>query len=267
MKHARRKSSGLVIEHLEGISRNAIKRYPEIVMEFAWKKSGVYALYKGRDLYYVGLAKNLRSRLRGHLRDRHAEAWDRFNVYLTQGDEHLKELESLVLRIASPKGNKQMGKFGGSRDLLGTFRQRIVDSQKRELAALTRAEPPSVSKDRAVRRKRGEFNTIVCPAHQDGFKEEFLGRNRWYAIRISKKVIPRLKYIALYVTSPINQITHYGRIRVIKPWRDSGKYILILKGKARRIGPVDYSPKINIQAPRLALMARLQRARTLADAL
>jgi hypothetical protein len=227
----------------------------------------VYALYKGGALYYVGLAKNLRSRLRGHLRDRHAEAWNRFSVYLTRGDQHLKELESLVLRIASPTGNRTTGKFSGSKDLRRVFRQRIIASQKRELAAITSGEAPQVSTDRAVRRKRGEFDTIVCPAHQDGFEEEFLGRNRWYAIRISKTVIPRLRYIALYVTAPVSQITHYGRIRSIKPWRDSGKYIVLLKGNARRIGPILSSPKINIQAPRFALLARLKRARTLADAL
>jgi hypothetical protein len=267
MKEARRARTGLVVEHVEGISRTAIKLYPEIITEFARGRSGVYALYKGNDLYYVGLAKNLRSRLHGHLRDRHAEAWDRFNVYLTQGDEHLKELESLVLRIASPKGNRLTGKFVGSRDLLRVFRQRIVESQRRELADITLGELPRVSTDRAIRRKRGEYDTIVCPAHRDGFEKEFLGRNRWYAIRISKKVKPRLKYIALYVTSPICQITHYGRIRSIKPWRDTGKCIVLLRGKAKRIGPISFSPKVNIQAPRLALMARLMRARTLADAL
>jgi len=116
----------LVVEHLEGISRAAIKRYPDIITEFVRRKSGVYALYKGDALYYGGLAKNLRSRLHGHLRDRHADAWDRFNVYLTQGDEHLKELESLVFRIASPKGNRVAGKFMGSRALRRVVRQRIV---------------------------------------------------------------------------------------------------------------------------------------------
>jgi len=267
MNKPRRSNAGLVIEHLEGISRTAMKRYPELITEVAKGRSGVYALYKGRDLYYVGLAKNLRSRLHIHLRDRHADEWDRFNIYLTQGDEHLRELESLVLRIASPKGNRIAGKFMGSSDLLRTFRQRILDSQKRELADITLGEAPRISKDRAIRRKRGEYDTIVCPAHLDGFEKEFLGKNRWFAIRISKKVIPRLKYIALYVTSPISQITHYGRIRSIKPWRDSKKYIVKLNGRAKRIGPIEFSPKINIQAPRLALMSRLMRARTLADAL
>jgi len=267
MTGVRRAKRALVVEHLEGISRAAIKRYPDIITEFVQRKNGVYALYKGEALYYVGLAKNLRSRLHGHLRDRHADAWDRFNVYLTQGDEHLKELESLVLRIASPKGNRVAGKFINSQDLRRVFRHRIVESQKRELEDLTVGEMPKVSTDRAIRRKRGEYDTLVCPAHPDGFEEEFLGRNRWYAIRISRKVMPHLKYIAIYVTAPICQITHYGRIRAIKPWRDSGKQIVYLRDKPKRIGPIGFSSKVNMQASRLALMARLKRARTLADAM
>jgi hypothetical protein len=267
MNKTGRGSKSLVIEHLEGISRAAIRRYPDIITEFVRRKSGVYALYKGDSLYYVGLAINLRSRLHGHLRDRHADAWDHFNVYLTQSDEHLKELESLVLRIASPMGNKVAGKFLSSKDLLRVFRYRIVESQKRELADITLGEVPRISTDRAERRKRGEFDTIVCPAHQEGFKREFLGRNRWYSIRISKKVIPRLKFIAIYVSSPTCQITHYGRIRSIKPWRDSGKYVVLLKDRPKHIGPIGFSPKVNMQSSRLALMARLKRARTLADAM
>lgn len=267
MKKTRQLRNSLVIKHLEGISRAAIKRYPDIITEFVRGKSGVYALYKGEALYYVGLAKNLRTRLHGHLRDRLANEWDRFNVYLTQGDEHLKELESLILRIASPTGNRVAGKFYSSQDLRRMFRQRIVESQKRELADITLGEVPRVSTNRTERRKRGEYDTIVCPAHREGFEEEFLGRNRWYAIRVSRKVIPRLKYIAIYITRPVCQITHYGRIRVIKPWRKSGKQIVLIKDRPKRIGPILSSSKISMQSSRLALMARLKRARTLADAL
>lgn len=267
MNEARRQEKCLVVEYIENISRTAIKRYPEIITEYARRKSGVYALYKGVGLYYVGLAKNLKSRLHGHLTDRHAEAWDRFSVYLTRGDEHIKELESLVLRIASPKGNRVAGKFCGAVDLMGAFRQRIINSQKMELMAITTGDPPKVSKDSSKRRKKGEYDTIICPAHKDGFEKEFLERNRWYAIRISKSVQTRLKYIAIYITRPTCQITHYGRIRSIKPWHNTGKYIVYLNGKAKRIGPVGHSSTISMQGSRLALMARLIQARTLTDAL
>jgi hypothetical protein len=48
----RRADAGLVLEYLEDISRTAIKRYPEIITEYARRRSSVYALYKGEDLYY-----------------------------------------------------------------------------------------------------------------------------------------------------------------------------------------------------------------------
>jgi hypothetical protein len=181
-KHQKR--TPLVIEHLEGISRTAIKRYPEIVTEFARRKSGVYALYKGNTLHYVGLAKNLRTRLRDHLTDRHAQEWDRFSIYLTQGNEHLKELESLVLRIAMPKGNRVAGKFAESRNLVKLFKQKVQHMQRKELFEITGDEIKEVSKDRSERRKLGEYDTIVCPGHPEGFEREFLGNNRWYAIRL-----------------------------------------------------------------------------------
>jgi hypothetical protein len=266
MKKTHRPEPGLVVEYLENISRNAIKRYPDIITEYARRRSGVYALYKGEELYYVGLAKNLRSRLHGHLKDRHALAWNRFSVYLTKDDEHIKELESLVLRIASPKGNRVAGKFSGARDLMSVFSQRVRNSQRQEFAEITTGEVAKISKDSLERRIRGEYDTLVCPAHQDGFEIEFLGKNRWYPIRVSKSVQARLKYVAIYVTSPTCQISHYGRIQSIKPWKDSGKYMVHLSGKAKRIGPISHSPGFSMQGPRLALMARLIQARTLGDA-
>ena len=74
----------------------------------------MYALYRGSRLYYVGLAANLMGRLKGHLKDRHRRLWDRFSVYLTLDDSNMKELESLLLRIAKPPGNKVTGRFAGS---------------------------------------------------------------------------------------------------------------------------------------------------------
>ncbi len=41
----RRSEPSLVLEYRENISRTAIKRYPEIITEYARRRSGVYALY------------------------------------------------------------------------------------------------------------------------------------------------------------------------------------------------------------------------------
>jgi len=125
----------LVCQHLEKISRKLLEDYPELVKQFRYRH-GIYALYKGNKLFYVGLASNLRSRLRHHLHDKHKQNWDRFSIYLTITDEHLRELESLVMRIASPKGNVQAGKFSRSQDLKRTVRRVYSDIKKREMMDL-----------------------------------------------------------------------------------------------------------------------------------
>ena len=46
--------------------------------------SGIYALYKGKKLYYVGLTGNLHGRISWHLRDRHSGKWDHFKIFRIQ---------------------------------------------------------------------------------------------------------------------------------------------------------------------------------------
>src|SRR2546426_7737678 len=130
------KRSPLVCQHLEKISRSALEKYQDSIREFVRKRHGVYALYRRGRLYYVGLASNLRNRLRGHLKGRHAKYWDRFSVYLTIGDSHIKELESLLLRITDPPGNKQAGKFARSEDLRRRLGREIRQRMRKEYLAL-----------------------------------------------------------------------------------------------------------------------------------
>ena len=126
------KSEHLVCQHLENISSDALEKYQKMIRQYVRRRSGIYALYRGDRLYYVGLASNLRSRLKGHLRDRHRNLWDRFSVYLTIGNQHMKELESLVLRISKPIGNKVKGKFKRSENLRRLFAKDIRRGQKDE---------------------------------------------------------------------------------------------------------------------------------------
>lgn len=130
------RSGQLVCQHLEGIRRDVLKRFSRIIREYARHRHGVYALYRKGRLYYVGLAQDLRGRLENHLRDRHHGRWDTFSMYLTLRNEHLKDLEALLLRISRPQGNKQSGKFMRSQSLNRSLKGRIRDEQEDELRNL-----------------------------------------------------------------------------------------------------------------------------------
>jgi hypothetical protein len=140
--------SSLVCQHLENISRDALEKYQDVIRGYVRGRQGVYALYRRDKLYYVGLASNLRMRLSHHLRNRHGDSWDRFSVYLTIGDSHLRELEALILRIVKPRGNTQKGKFANSDDIKRKF--------GRDVASVT--EETSIFSSVGRRNPRSQFS-------------------------------------------------------------------------------------------------------------
>lgn len=136
MRKRKPKREALVRQHLENVSRELLEVHRDVVKNLIGRNSGIYALYKGKKLYYVGLASALRSRLDGHLKNRHGKAWDRFSVYLTIKDQHLREIEALMHRIASPPGGKQKGKLAASSDMRRLVASAIKSKQAREVNAL-----------------------------------------------------------------------------------------------------------------------------------
>ncbi|HCG01524.1 MAG TPA: hypothetical protein DEV93_13380 [Chloroflexi bacterium] len=46
-----------------------------------WFQWGVYVLYRGRDVYYIGISKRIGDRIRQHTKDAHKNNWDRFHWF------------------------------------------------------------------------------------------------------------------------------------------------------------------------------------------
>lgn len=80
-----------------------------------------------------------------------------------------------------------------------------------------------------------EIDTILVSAEENGFKEEFLGNNRWYAVQISINMLDKLKYIAVYQKSPIKAITYYAEISNIDLYEDTGKYVIYFNGSPKKL--------------------------------
>jgi hypothetical protein len=127
---------GLLLQFLENVSWRVLEDYSLVAKALTRHKPGVYALYRKGKLYYVGLASSLQGRLKTHLRDRHHGRWDRFSVYLTATDEHIKELESLLLRIVDPVGNRLGGRLRRAVNLRPILNKRIKDQDDDRRALL-----------------------------------------------------------------------------------------------------------------------------------
>jgi len=150
-KTNKRKSRKLVLGFLEKISSEIFSDYSKDLTNLVGRTHGVYALYKGSRLYYVGLATNLRNRIKIHLRDRHAGKWDKFSLYLIRKADHIKEIESLMLRIADPTGNATKGRLRHAENLKQELQNNIKKTQTEELnkligSRLSRKKTKKVSK-------------------------------------------------------------------------------------------------------------------------
>ncbi|MBV9758233.1 MAG: GIY-YIG nuclease family protein [Alphaproteobacteria bacterium] len=108
---------------------------------------------------------------------------------------------------------------------------------------------------------------VVVPAHEDGFKQVFLGENRWSAIRISGGKLHQIRYIAAYQTKPVQAITHYAPVATIQPYGETGKYELIFSQPAKEIGPIPLAdaPPAFMQGTHYTTLGKLLAAKKLMD--
>jgi len=186
------KEAPLVSQYLERISRGAVDKYRDLFRTYVRHRQGVYALYKGKNLYYVGLASDLRWRLHQHLKDHHGRSWDRFSVYFTIGAKHLKELETLILHITGkPPGNENAGKFQDSENLKRILKKDIKAFQRRELMELIGQE---VEEESSRPRKKGDQRQPpLGPYIRGAFRIRARYKGRLYKARVRRDGSVRYK--------------------------------------------------------------------------
>lgn len=157
-------------------------------------------------------------------------------------------------------------------EVLTLERYRSADGQKAYhfnpfLADLDESEIPA--KKRGISVDPADIDTIVIPAHEEGFEETFIGENRWYQIRIHASMLPKIKYIAAYRVNPESAITHVAQVKDIKRWKNTRKYVLNFTEPAKKIGPIRLVPHGTVKAPqgpRYTSLQKLKAAKTLDQA-
>lgn len=122
--------------------------------------------------------------------------------------------------------------------------------------------------DMPVTEDADELDTIIVPAREDGFQEQFLRNNCWFAVRISAVMMDKIKYIAGYQVAPVSGITHIAEIKSIEKYQDTNKYIVYFKdGTLRKIDKIGLGKKRGraLQGPRYSSYKAVMRAKSLDD--
>jgi hypothetical protein len=190
------KTPQLVCQHLENISGDVLEEYQDIIREYVSRRHGVYALYDDDDLYYVGLAGNLSSRLKTHLKDKHSGQWNRFSVYPTIGDQHLRELETLILRVVKPlpEGNSKSGQFARSENLRSRLANDIRKRNQEKLDHIVGRNEDTIYLDLPGRMPP------LCPYVKKVFK--LRGRSKGKIFQASVKDDGTIRLMGKVYTSP-----------------------------------------------------------------
>lgn len=118
----------LVAAHISGAKVAIIEQHLKCFREFiGQRKCGIYVLRTDGEIYYVGLASSLRSRIADHLKDHHQGKWNQFDLYILRKGKakYLRELEALLIRVAKPDGNKNEPKFRKHNNITKEFEKAL----------------------------------------------------------------------------------------------------------------------------------------------
>lgn len=174
----------------------------------------------------------------------------------------------LVIDEATADLNDSLEVFKNSPDIV-TLKRFVCDHEIAYIYEPMREEIQDFENRKKIIKNISEidFDTIVCPAFEDGFVHAYINNNAWWAIRISQKAREQLKYLAIYEKLPIAAVRHYAEIEKIEPYKDSGKFIVYLKNK-KTINPIELDKGkkgIAPQGPRFTTLNKLLIAKKISD--
>ncbi len=226
---------------------------------------------------YIGQADIIRNRIDLHIKDK--DFWDKAVIFVSANrinSAHARWLEYALIKRAVEVNRSKLENGNIPREPsiseadkadMKVFLKEIY--QTLPLVGINAFEmPQTVARPSIEKQQKGEKDTIVVPAKEDGFKKVFLGENAWWAVRISGGMLKKIKYIAVYQTAPVSAITHFAPVDSIETYGEDGKYKIIFSEPARELEkpiPFGDSPRGLMQGPKYTSFEKLKTAKKVAD--
>ena len=130
-------------------------------------------------------------------------------------------------------------------------------------------EPTPARAKPTAREDEREFDTIICPSTGDGPEEAFRKKSAWWAVRIGRANIPKLKYVGLYEAAPVSAIRYYAKIVKIEPHADNpAKYIIHHDGNINELTNhviLGDNPELSLYGPRYFKLDDIRNSKTMAE--
>lgn len=250
-----------------------------------FKQAGVYILI-GQDeesdlpVLYIGQGDGVKGRIELHYKNK--LFWDKVLVFISSNGglnrAHITWLEWALIKRAKAMGRCILDNNATPNEPILTEYEKADTKEflNEILSVFPLVDVRVFDKPKKVNvqnikdtKKTKEIiqDTVIVPAQEDGFKEVFLGKNCWYAIRIGGGKINEIKYIAAYQTAPISAITYYAEVESIEAYGDGGKYKLNFKSPAKKITPIEFgkAKSGSLQGPRYTDLNSLLKAKTIKD--
>jgi len=182
----------MIVYQLHRASIDVLLEYEKALLDKIGDNGGIYVLYKGKNIYYVGKATTLKQRMKQHFNDKHKNKWDAFSLYVVSDPKFIPELERILIALIKPSGNSL------------TY-QREIKKSENELKK-------TIKTVQDERRKR------LFPSGQEGeksksklLKRTFKGKKYTALLKKDGTVIyNNKKYNSL--TAVAKQITKYDRV-------------------------------------------------------
>lgn len=210
--------------------------------------SGIYILLGYSDsgdipTVYIGQGENVRDRIDSHIKNK--DFWDNCIIFTSNNNSlnraHITWLEWALIDKARKTNRcvldnsvepKEPSLIESEKADIQFFLNEILSILPIIEVRVFEREKSIIVKDNNDNFDTKVLDTIVVPAQEEGFQEQFISNDCWFAIRISASKLNSIKYIAAYRTAPISAITHYAEVKSIEPYGNDGKYKLNFKGKA-----------------------------------
>jgi|ERR1035437_9560519 hypothetical protein len=122
------KKGSLIKWPLENIKAESFDVINKELKQILGKHPGIYAFYYNKKLVKVGMASELHRRMNSQWKDKKLK-WNNFSIFVIRNIKFLRDLETTIVRIAKPKGNKIEGRVPQENYLKRILSKKIKDKQ------------------------------------------------------------------------------------------------------------------------------------------